>query len=367
MRYIGLMSGTSLDSVDAVVVEYDGRHLHLIASHCEPFPAELRHRTLALMHPGDDEIEHLGRLDLALAELFARAANNLIDESGLERASIRAIGSHGQTVRHRPEAGFTLQIGDPNLIAEHTGLAVVADFRRRDMAAGGQGAPLVPAYHQALFHSQDADRVIANIGGMANITLLPAAASRPIIGYDTGPGNVLLDGWIRQRQGLDYDRDGGWAASGQVLPALLECLLALPYFAARPPKSTGREQFNPDWLAGCIRKAGSESASPEDIQATLLELTALTLSREIDSQLSDTGEIYLCGGGSHNKCLLQRLRALLKPYDVSTTAELGQDPDWVEACAFAWLAARTLDGLSGNLSAVTGARGERILGAIYQP
>jgi len=367
MRYLGLMSGTSLDSVDAVVVEYDGRTLQLIASHGEPFPADLRHRTLALMHPGADEIEHLGRLDLALAELFACAANNLIDATGLERASIRAIGSHGQTVRHRPEAGFTLQIGDPNLIAERTGLTVVADFRRRDMAAGGQGAPLVPAYHQALFHSQNIDRVIANIGGMANITRLPARESQPVIGYDTGPGNVLLDGWIRQQQGADYDRDGAWAASGRVLPALLECLLDLPFFAMPPPKSTGREQFHLDWLDGCIRRAGSEAVAAQDVQATLLELTALTLSREIHAQLATGGEVYLCGGGSHNKCLLQRLQTLLKPYSVETTTRLGQDPDWVEACAFAWLAARTLDGLSGNLPAVTGARGERILGAIYQP
>ncbi|GGO88518.1 anhydro-N-acetylmuramic acid kinase [Marinobacterium nitratireducens] len=367
MRYLGLMSGTSLDSVDAVVVEYNGRDLDLIASHSEPFPSDLRHRTLALMHPGDDEIERLGRLDLELAELFARAANNLIDATSLERSSIRAIGSHGQTVRHRPDAGFTLQIGDPNLIAERTGITLVADFRRRDMAAGGQGAPLVPAYHRALFHDAGVDRIIANIGGMANVTLLRADSSHPVTGYDTGPGNVLLDSWIGRHRQLEYDRDGAWAASGQILPTLLERLLDLPFFDAPAPKSTGREQFNPNWLDACIRDADCGQAQPADVQATLLELTARSLSREIGASLDAGGEIYLCGGGSHNKYLLQRLQALLEPYEVRTTAALGQDPDWVEACAFAWLAARTLEGQSGNLPAVTGARGERILGAIYQP
>ncbi|NVK39628.1 MAG: anhydro-N-acetylmuramic acid kinase [Oceanospirillaceae bacterium] len=367
MRYLGLMSGTSLDSIDAVVVEYDGRSLSLVASHSEPLPGDLRHQTLALMHPGDDEIERLGRLDLALGELFATAANNLIDSARLDRASIRAIGSHGQTVRHRPEAGFTLQIGDPNLIAERTGLTVVADFRRRDMAAGGQGAPLVPAYHQSLFRTETSDRVIVNIGGMANITLLPADSSRPVTGYDTGPGNVLLDGWIHQQRGLNYDRAGAWAASGTVVPALLERLLDLAFFAAPAPKSTGREQFNLDWLSECIRTSACETAAPEDIQATLLELTARSLSQEIQRELGSGGEVFVCGGGSHNKQLLDRLSTLLKPYKVNTTAALGQDPDWVEACAFAWLAARTLDGLSGNLAAVTGAAGARILGAVFQP
>lgn len=365
--YIGLMSGTSLDSVDAVAVEYDGQRVQLLASHSEAFPADLRQRTLALMHPGADEIERLGRLDLALAELFARAANQLIEQQRLDRTSIRAIGSHGQTVRHRPEARFSLQIGDPNLIAERTGLPVVADFRRRDMAAGGQGAPLVPAFHNALFRDDGIDRVIANLGGMANITLLPRDRVRPVSGHDTGPGNVLLDGWIRHHLDLNYDRDGAWAASGSVLPALLEKLLDLPFFSARPPKSTGREQFNFDWLNGCIAAAGAEAESPESIQATLLELTALTLCREIRAALGESGEVYLCGGGSHNSYLKARLETLLKPYGLGTTAELGLDPDWVEACAFAWLAARTLQGLSGNIPPVTGAAGERILGAIYQP
>nr|WP_067296967.1 anhydro-N-acetylmuramic acid kinase [Marinobacterium profundum] len=365
--YIGLMSGTSLDSVDAVAFEFDASGCAMLASHTEPFPLPLRQQTLALMHPGPDEIERLGRLDLELAELFATAANNLIDQHQLDRQRIRAIGSHGQTVRHRPEAGFTLQIGDPNLIAERTGLCVVADFRRRDMAAGGQGAPLVPAFHDALFRVAGTHRVIVNIGGMANITLLPGNSEQPAIGYDTGPGNVLLDYWIHRHQALSYDRDGAWAATGTVVPELLQGLLQLPFFSAPAPKSTGREQFNPDWLTQRLVETGFDSLAPEDIQATLLELTAVTISNEI-KQVAATGcEVFLCGGGSHNSLLAKRLQALLKPYTLATTASLGLDPDWVEACAFAWLAGCRLESLAGNMPGVTGARGERILGGIYPP
>jgi anhydro-N-acetylmuramic acid kinase len=361
------MSGTSLDSVDAVAFEFDASGCNMLASHSEPFPLPLRQQTLALMHPGPDEIERLGRLDLELAELFAAAANNLIDHHQLDRQRIRAIGSHGQTVRHRPEAGFTLQIGDPNLIAERTGLCVVADFRRRDMAAGGQGAPLVPAFHDALFRAPGTHRVIVNIGGMANITLLSGNAEQPAIGYDTGPGNVLLDYWIHCHQALSYDRDGAWAATGTVVPELLQQLLQLPFFSAPAPKSTGREQFNPDWLLQRLAATGFDRLAPENIQATLLELTAVTISNEI-KQVASTGcEVFLCGGGSHNSLLMKRLRTLLKPYTLATTAALGLDPDWVEACAFAWLAGCRLDSLAGNMPSVTGARGERILGGIYPP
>ncbi|ANG64898.1 anhydro-N-acetylmuramic acid kinase [Marinobacterium aestuarii] len=361
------MSGTSLDSVDAVAFEFDAAGCAMLASHSEPFPLPLRQQTLALMHPGADEIERLGRLDLELAELFATAANNLIDQHQLDRQRIRAIGSHGQTVRHRPEAGFTLQIGDPNLIAERTGLCVVADFRRRDMAAGGQGAPLVPAFHDALFRAPGTHRVIVNIGGMANITLLPGNTEQPAIGYDTGPGNVLLDYWIHRHQALSYDRDGAWAATGTLVPELLQQLLRLPFFSAPAPKSTGREQFNPDWLQQRLVETGFDNRAPEDIQATLLELTAVTISNEIKQVAATGSEVFLCGGGSHNSLLTKRLQALLKPYALATTASLGLDPDWVEACAFAWLAGCRLDSLAGNMPSVTGARGERILGGIYSP
>ncbi len=361
------MSGTSLDSVDAVAFEFDASGCAMLASHSEPFPLHLRQQTLALMHPGPDEIERLGRLDLELAELFATAANNLIDHHQLERQRIRAIGSHGQTVRHRPEAGFTLQIGDPNLIAERTGLCVVADFRRRDMAAAGQGAPLVPAFHHALFHAPGTHRVIVNIGGMANITLLPGNTGQPATGYDTGPGNVLLDYWIHRHQALSYDRDGAWAATGTPMPGLLQQLLQLPFFSAPAPKSTGREQFNPDWLMQRLVETGFDNRAPEDIQATLLELTAVTISNEIKQVATNGCEVFLCGGGSHNSLLTKRLQALLNPYTLATTAALGLDPDWVEACAFAWLAGCRLDNLAGNMPSVTGARGERVLGGIYPP
>ncbi|WP_020683599.1 anhydro-N-acetylmuramic acid kinase [Marinobacterium rhizophilum] len=365
--YIGLMSGTSLDSVDAVAFEFDASGCAMLASHSEPFPLPLRQQTLALMHPGADEIERLGRLDLELAELFASAANNLIDRNKLDRQRIRAIGSHGQTVRHRPEARFTLQIGDPNLIAERTGLCVVADFRRRDMAADGQGAPLVPAFHEALFRTPGASRIIVNIGGMANITLLPGDTELPATGYDTGPGNVLLDYWIHRHQALGYDHGGAWAATGTVLPELLQHLLQLPFFSAPAPKSTGREQFNPDWLQQRLLESGFGQRAPQDIQATLLELTAVSISNEI-MQVTDAGcDIFLCGGGCHNSLLTKRLETLLQPYTLSTTATLGLDPDWVEACAFAWLAGRRLDDLSGNMPAVTGAVNERVLGAVYSP
>jgi len=365
--YIGLMSGTSLDSVDAVAFEFDATGCSMIASHSEPFAPQLRQQTLALMHPGQDEIERLGRLDLELAELFASAANNLIELNTLDRRRIRAIGSHGQTVRHRPQTGFTLQIGDPNLIAERTGLCVVADFRRRDMAAAGQGAPLVPAFHNALFRAPGTDRIILNIGGMANITLLPGDVQQPVIGYDTGPGNVLLDYWIYRQRALSYDRDGAWAATGTVLPGLLQQLLSLPFFQAPAPKSTGREQFNPDWLQQQLLDSGYTAGAPEDIQATLLELSALSISHEIMKVSGPDCEVYLCGGGSHNSLMRKRLQERLKPYSLSTTATLGLDPDWVEACAFAWLAGCRLDSLSGNMPAVTGALGERILGAVYSP
>lgn len=361
--YIGLMSGTSLDGIDAVAAQFTPE-FKLLGSCSVELPAPLRERILALCTPDADEIDRMGSLDRDLAEAFADAALQLTSTLDLPKAQIAAIGSHGQTIRHRPELGFTLQIGDPNLIAESTSITTVADFRRRDMAVGGQGAPLVPAFHKALFQTADCTRVIVNIGGMANITLLPADPSVRVTGYDTGPGNVLLDAWIEKHQQRSYDANGEWAASGRVNYSLLAQLLSLPYFRAEPPKSTGREQFNLAWLEQQLDSC-SEEISPQDVQATLLELTARTIADEIDTHDLSSAEIYLCGGGSHNQTLKARLQALLAPHQVETTTALKLDPDWVEAAAFAWLAYRTLNRMSGNLPDVTGASGERILGAIY--
>lgn len=361
--FIGLMSGTSLDSIDAVAVRFEPTFA-LLASHNEPIPAALHAATLALFNPGENEIERLGRLDLALAELFATAVNHLIQQHHLNPTDIAAIGSHGQTIRHRPEACFTLQIGDPNLLAERTGITTVADFRRRDMAAGGQGAPLVPAFHQALFRHPQYNRVLVNIGGMANITILEATQSKPVLGYDTGPGNILMDSWIRQQQQKSYDRDGQWAAQGKVSPPLLQAMLALPYFSEAPPKSTGREQFNFQWLTQMLASQTTPLA-PEDVQATLLELTARTIAEAIHSHQLNNLQVFLCGGGSYNQHLKKRLQTLLHPHSLGTTADLNLDPDWVEAAAFAWLAYRTLKHQSGNELGVTGAAGYRPLGAIY--
>jgi len=281
-------------------------------------------------------------------------------------AQIIAIGSHGQTIRHRPpgspEGTFTLQIGDPNLIAELTGINTVADFRRRDMAAGGQGAPLVPAFHRAIFHSPNKNRVIVNIGGMANITWLPAQG--PVIGFDTGPGNVLMDTWIAEHLGKSYDQDGAWATSGQVCTTLLAELLAEPYFKMLAPKSTGRENFNRSWLEDHLRRLVSTPALG-DIQATLLELSAITIADSIKGLDQIPKEVFVCGGGAYNTALMQRLARLMPQDSVASTAALGVDPQWIEAMAFAWLAQQTLNHRPGNLREVTGATREVILGGVY--
>ncbi|MCV6588826.1 MAG: anhydro-N-acetylmuramic acid kinase [Marinobacterium sp.] len=366
--YIGLMSGTSLDSIDAVAVDICADHCTLLAADNYTLPMELRQQILQLSQPGNHEIDRMGQLDIELGKLFAKCCNQLIEEQSIDRAHIRAIGSHGQTIRHRPgkqQPGFTLQIGDPNTVAEHTGLTTVADFRRRDMAAGGQGAPLVPAFHQDLFRTPAHNRMLINIGGMSNITVLPARANITTTGYDTGPGNVLMDSWIKLQQGQTYDHNGQWASSGTVNQSLLDQLLSLPWLELPPPRSTGREQFNLEWLQHQLVQLSS-SVMPADVQATLLEYTARTISDAIQQhdQWSQY-EFYLCGGGAHNQALKQRLNTLLAPAKVETTSALGLDPDWIEAMAFAWLAWRTMEGLSGNLSTVTGASGERILGAIW--
>ncbi|MEJ2533562.1 MAG: anhydro-N-acetylmuramic acid kinase [Halioglobus sp.] len=366
--YVGLMSGTSVDAIDSALVRCDGDTVELLATHLHPIPPQTREAVAALCNSGPGEIERMGLLDRELGSLFADATLDLLLRTGQTPTDIRAIGSHGQTIRHRPPSGgaavdksFTLQIGDPNTIAERTGVTTVADFRRRDVAAGGEGAPLAPAFHAAALSREGVDRAIVNIGGIANVTLLRGRTL--YAGFDTGPGNTLLDQWVRRHRGESHDRNGQWSAEGAVVPALLECLLEHPYFDLTGPRSTGREVFNLPWLEECLHSL--PGASPRDVQATLAELTATSIARAIAGSDLRVTEAYVCGGGAHNTDLMRRLYRKLAPASLSSTAVIGIDPDWVEAATFAWLAHRTLEGLAGNLPAVTGARGPRILGGVY--
>jgi anhydro-N-acetylmuramic acid kinase len=358
--YIGLMSGTSADGIDAALVDFQHAQPQLIATHYVPYPTQIRQAIFDLCQPGADEINRLGVLDVLLGKAFASAANTLLQKNNLTATAVRAIGSHGQTVRHHPTRQFSLQIGDPNIIASETGITTVADFRRRDMAHGGQGAPLVPAFHQAIFASDTIDRAIVNIGGIANITLLPAHAPQSILGFDTGPGNTLLDGWVEKHLQKSYDEKGVWAAQGKVDEDLLKNLLSDPFFKMGPPKSTGREHFNFAWLKNFLLP----SMSAVNIQATLVELTARTIIDAIKNYFSG-GEILVCGGGVHNELLMKRLRELAAPLTVDSAFKYGIAPDWVEAIAFAWLAKQTLEKTPGNIPAVTGARKAAILGGVY--
>lgn len=364
--YIGLMSGTSADAIDAVLVDLSSG-AKLLAHHSQKLPLALRQRIHQLCTPGDNEIDRMGMLDVELGRHFAQTTNQLLATAGVMPSDVIAIGSHGQTIRHRPPAtceyAFTLQIGDPNTIAELTGITTIADFRRRDMAAGGQGAPLVPAFHRALFHSEECSRAIVNIGGMANITWLPRGNQRGVVGFDTGPGNVLMDGWILEHRQQPYDQNGAWAASGTPIPTLLEQLLRHPFFAQQPPKSTGRESFNPAWLTTHLTQPGEVSAA--DVQATLLELTAISIAQSVNGLGDEYKEVYICGGGAYNSRLMQRLGELLSNDQVKSTSALGVAPEWIEAMAFAWLAQQTLEHKPGNLRAVTGASRDVILGGIY--
>lgn len=365
--YLGLMSGTSLDAIDAVAVNFHNEQPVLLGTHSLPLPADLRADILALTQPGDNEIERLGAVDVVLGRLFADCANQLLAKLELKPEQIKGVGSHGQTIRHRPlkQEPFTLQITDPNVIAERTGLMVVADFRRRDVAAGGQGAPLVPAFHEAILRTSKCNRVVVNLGGMANVSVLPADDNQTVYGYDTGPANVLMDAWCQHILHQPYDKNGAWAASGQVIPRLLTDMLAHDFFAKPPPKSTGREDFHLEWLLDKLTKY--PDLPPADIQSTLLALTCQSLADAIVATGFDDGEIWLCGGGAFNQELWSRLAAKLPSFSLHSTSEINIAPSWVEAAAFAWLARQTINGLSGNLPKVTGAAGYRILGGIYQP
>ena len=360
---IGLMSGTSLDGVDAVLVDFSAAshspHPHLLATAYRPYPANLRDELLALHQPGHDELHRAAMLSQELAHHYAESVSTLLTQANISARQVRAIGCHGQTVRHVPQQGYTLQLNQPALLAELSGIDVIDDFRSRDIAAGGQGAPLVPAFHADFFDSTHLHRIILNIGGIANLTHLQPGT--PVSGFDCGPGNMLLDAWIQQHQQQPYDKEGAWGNSGTVLPDLLDRLLTHPYFVAPAPKSCGREQFNLSWLKSHLR--GTEA--PVDVQASLVALTARSISDAIQREYGVPDEIYVCGGGAHNKSLMTRLANALPNTRVSTTDTLGLPADWVEAVAFAWLAWQLLQGKSGNLPEVTGARGTRLLGAIH--
>jgi anhydro-N-acetylmuramic acid kinase len=369
--YVGCMTGTSVDGLDLALIEVNGSGaITIVAADTLPLPDPLRRDLLALSQPEDDDIDLLGTCDQELGRFTATAINTFIKRLGYASSSIRAIGSHGQTIRHRPPGTtslpFTLQIGDPHVIAETTGITTVADFRRRDIAAGGHGAPLVPRFHAELFNTTVGDNCILNIGGISNVSLL----SKNLTGFDTGPGNALLDQWCQQHQGLPYDRSGAWSAGGRVDNTLLEVLLADPFFALQPPKSTGREYFNLDWLN---RTAGTHDLpldAAQDIQATLTQLTATTVIESLKAWGGDIRTLVVCGGGRLNNDLMHRLR--LAAAELAQTPDLiepseywGVDGDAIEAAAFAWLAHRRLEHLPGNVPAVTGAAGERVLGAVY--
>ena len=356
LRYIGLMSGTSLDGVDGVLTSFDAEP---VAAHI-PFADDVRRELMALQAPSDNEIHREALAAQRIARLYAECVHRLLQKSGLKAADVTAIGAHGQTIRHQPSLGYTRQIINPALLAELTGIDVVADFRSRDIAAGGQGAPLVPAFHHAVFGSGKALRVVANIGGISNISILRPDGS--VSGYDTGPGNLLMDGWVHRHKGAAFDAEGAWAASGKIVPALLDRLLQEPYLALPAPKSTGRDLFHADWLAMHLR--GFEAADAADVQATLAAYTARTIAAGVQRDAPDAEAVYVCGGGALNAHLMALLQAAL-PMPVLRTDELGIAAMHVEAIAFAWLAMRFCQRLPGNLPAVTGASGARVLGALY--
>jgi len=361
--YAGVMSGTSLDGIDAVVADFapaDGSACRLLGAAHVPFAPALRAELFALQSAGADELARAARAACALADAFAASIVAALAEAGLPADEVIAAGVHGQTVRHRPDEGWTLQLNNPARVAERAAMTVVADFRSRDVAAGGQGAPLVPAFHAALFRGAGAHRVIVNLGGIANLTDLPPGAQ--VRGFDTGPGNALLDLWHARHRNAAFDRDGAWSRSGRIDEALLGALLAEPYFARVPPKSTGRDLFDVDWLDA---KLAGRVLAPADVQATLVALTARTVADAVRSHCGRAMEILACGGGANNAALMEALARELAPRTIATTAALGVAVEHVEALAFAWLAREALAHRPGNLPEVTGARGLRVLGAVY--
>ncbi len=366
--YIGLMSGTSMDGIDAALVEFDNTSITLVTSHSHPLPAQLKEKLKLLSLNADQaSIDMLGETDTELGDLFADSVNELLKISKLSPEQVVAIGSHGQTVRHRPDLNhrFTMQIADANLISYKTGITTVSDFRRKDMAAGGEGAPLAPAFHQQVFHSETENRAVLNIGGIANLTALPADPAIPCSGFDTGPGNALMDAWIHTHKSLDYDRHGEWAASTSADSGLLKQLMQDPYLSLTPPKSTGKEHYNIEWLIEQLKHYSHLSA--ESVQASLCKFTSLSIAEALQRHMPETQTLIVCGGGVHNSHLMSQLKSLLPSVNIQTSDHYGIHPDWVEAIAFAWLARQTLNHKPGNLPAVTGAKNAVILGAIHFP
>ena len=359
--YIGLMSGTSLDGADGVLVDFSSAKLRVLAICTEAFSSDFRAELLALNSPSHNELHRAALASNELADLYARVVSALLRDAGLAATDIQAIGAHGQTVRHQPAAGYTTQLNNPALLAERTGIDVVGDFRSRDLAAGGQGAPLVSAFHQSVFGQRDATTLVLNIGGISNLSVLTATGA--VIGFDCGPGNALMDAWCQQQTGQRFDDGGKWAATGELIPALLASLLAEPYFSMPPPKSTGRDLFSMAWLAGKLKPFAAQK--PEDVQNTLTEFTASACVKSASSYLNNSNELIVCGGGAFNGYLMQRLEAGLPSLKVVSSDAHDLPPLQVESAAFAWLARQTIRLLPGNLPSVTGAAGPRILGAIY--
>lgn len=361
--YVGLISGTSADGIDAALVRFRNERPALVAGLTHPWDENLRRRILAVAQDEERlDLDAYGRLDVAVARAFAEATHAVLAKAGVAASEVAAIGSHGQTIRHRPDGDlpFTLQIGDPSVIAENTGIDTIGDFRRPDVAAGGQGAPLVPAFHATVLRPREGARVVLNLGGIANVTRLTSDGG--VTGFDTGPANGLMDAWCLRHRGEAYDRDGRFALSGTVDPDLLAELLDDAYFVLPPPKSTGREHFHLGWLDRHPRVA---ELAPEDVQATLLSLSAVSITDAILEHAGDALDVVACGGGVHNLALMQAIAMRLEDKALVVSADFDIDPDLMEAIGFAWLAYRRLRGESGNLPAVTGARGPRLLGALY--
>ena len=363
--YIGLMSGTSLDGIDISIVDFANTEPSVLHCSTVAYDESLRDRIRNLTHSRETTLDNLYTLDTDLGTLYAETVNRVLELASLDRSTVVALGCHGQTIRHRPdiESAYTAQLGDPNRVATLTGITTIADFRRKDVALGGQGAPLACAFHKSRFYSSDEDRAVINIGGIANITYLPADRDQPVIGFDTGPGNTLGDYWIRKNRDLPYDAEGDWASGGQILEPLLQKMISQEsYFTQKLPKTTGTEYFNPGWLRPFIEDA----PNPVDLQTTLVELTALTIADALKGLPSTPGNCYICGGGAHNKYLLDRLAKAIPDSNIQTTQNLGVDPDFVESIAFAWLARERIERRSGNLPDVTHAYRSGILGGIYE-
>ncbi|GFO74763.1 anhydro-N-acetylmuramic acid kinase [Bathymodiolus platifrons methanotrophic gill symbiont] len=364
--YIGLMSGTSIDGIDAGLYDFANNSTQVIDFYYQPYTNEIKQKIHSLCKNYQSiSLCDYGALDTQLGLLYAEACLNLMRQAQVNAKDIKAIGSHGQTLYHSPNSAlpFTIQIGDANIISQKTGITTIADFRRRDIAAGGQGAPLVPAFHQAQFQTEKENRVIVNIGGIANLSILAKNKASKTIGFDTGPGNTLMDYWVSTHKSNSYDNNGDWAATGQVQTELLKHLKDDPYFSTLPPKSTGTEYFSTDWLTKKL--ASLPNFSPEDVQRTLCQLTAETIAEAIQKSAPETEQVFLCGGGTHNQTLFKSLKQLLD-LPIASTNTQGVHPDQVEAMAFAWLAKQTLQGLTGNLPETTGAKEAVILGGIYQ-